>query len=502
MSSSTPIVEAVPELALRKRISKAARILRPAGQWRLFVLSLIANDILTMYLAFWLAYIIRFDLSIPLFYQDTAPSQSFYSNLILLLAPLWFSIFVVLGLYNRQTLLGGTEEYARVFRGTTFGLLSVIMAGFLSPELIIARGWLVMAWILAFLLTSTGRLVLRRAVYRLRTRGFFLSPALIIGANAEGRSLAEQLQSWKTSGLLVLGFVDNKAEVTLPFQPQLPVLGSIRQLNKIVAQHHIEELIIATSALSRDEILAIFKEYGVRSDVNLRLSSGLYEIITTGLQVKELAYVPLVGINKVRLTGNDQILKTLLDYGIGLPAAILLSPLLLLIGITIKLDSPGPIIHRRRVMGVNGRQFDALKFRTMVVNGDEILEQHPELKEELARNHKLKHDPRVTRVGRFLRKFSLDELPQFFNILRREMSLVGPRMISPEEMKNYHEWGINLLTVRPGLTGLWQVSGRSDVSYEQRVRLDMQYIRNWTIWLDLQIILRTFPAMIKAEGAY
>jgi lipopolysaccharide/colanic/teichoic acid biosynthesis glycosyltransferase len=153
-------------------------------------------------------------------------------------------------------------------------------------------------------------------------------------------------------------------------------------------------------------------------------------------------------------------------------------------------------------MGVNGRQFDAFKFRTMYVSGDEILSAYPELKAELEANYKLKDDPRITRVGKILRKLSIDELPQLFNVIRREMSLVGPRMITLPEMAKYHQWYMNLLTVRPGITGLWQVSGRSDVTYEERVRLDMQYIRNWSIWLDMQLLLETIPAVIKRRGAY
>ena len=151
---------------------------------------------------------------------------------------------------------------------------------------------------------------------------------------------------------------------------------------------------------------------------------------------------------------------------------------------------------------MNGKTFDAFKFRSMHVNGDQILEAHPELKAELALNQKIKNDPRITRVGRFIRKASIDELPQLINVLRREMSLVGPRMISPEEVVKYSQWDINLLTVRPGITGLWQVSGRSDVSYEERVQMDMYYIRNWTIWLDIQILINTIPAVLKGRGAY
>jgi lipopolysaccharide/colanic/teichoic acid biosynthesis glycosyltransferase len=153
-------------------------------------------------------------------------------------------------------------------------------------------------------------------------------------------------------------------------------------------------------------------------------------------------------------------------------------------------------------MGLNNIQFEAYKFRTMYVDGDKILEKHPNLQKELTQTHKIKSDPRITRIGSFLRRFSLDELPQLFNVLKRNMSLVGPRMISPEEITMYNQWGINLLTVRPGITGLWQVSGRSDISYEERVRLDMYYIRNWTIWLDLQLLFRTIPALITRRGAY
>ncbi|MFC1997184.1 sugar transferase, partial [Chloroflexota bacterium] len=191
-----------------------------------------------------------------------------------------------------------------------------------------------------------------------------------------------------------------------------------------------------------------------------------------------------------------------LDYAITIPGLILISPILLAIAIIIKLDSPGPAIHRRQVMGMNGTKFYAYKFRSMRNNGDEILENHPELKDELAKNHKLKNDPRITRIGHFLRKSSLDELPQLFNVLRREMSLVGPRMISPVEVEKYDQWDINLLTVRPGITGPWQVSGRSDISYEERVQIDMFYVRNWTIWLDLQILVQTVPAVFQSRGAY
>jgi exopolysaccharide biosynthesis polyprenyl glycosylphosphotransferase len=274
-------------------------------------------------------------------------------------------------------------------------------------------------------------------------------------------------------------------------------------LDEIIGQHKIQEIILASSSHSSyQSAVEIFKKYGVQDNIKLRFSSGFNEFIATGLTVKDFSFVPLMEVNPVRLMGIDQFLKYMLDYCLVIPGLILLSPFLLTIAILIKLDSPGPVIYRRRVMGVRGKQFDAYKFRTMHQNGDQILEANPELKLELEDTHKLKDDPRITRIGKYLRKFSIDEFPQLINVLRGEMSLVGPRMISPPELEKYEQWDINLLTVRPGITGLWQISGRSDVSYEERVRLDMQYIRNWNIWLDLQILFRTIPAVIKGKGAY
>ncbi|HRQ36904.1 MAG TPA: sugar transferase [Chloroflexota bacterium] len=195
-------------------------------------------------------------------------------------------------------------------------------------------------------------------------------------------------------------------------------------------------------------------------------------------------------------------LKSLVDYIVVIPALLVLWPLFLGLALAVRFDSPGPIIYRRRVLGRDGRVFDAFKFRTMHVNGDDILAQHPALKAELDRNYKLKDDPRVTRVGKLLRKFSLDELPQLFNVLFQDMSLIGPRIIAPDEIEKYGAYGPDLLAVMPGITGLWQVSGRSNTTYDERVKLDMQYVHNWSLALDIKILFRTFPAVMKGEGAY
>ena len=176
--------------------------------------------------------------------------------------------------------------------------------------------------------------------------------------------------------------------------------------------------------------------------------------------------------------------------------------LFLIIAVLIHRDSPGPIFYRHPVLGINGKKFKAFKFRTMYQNADQILEANPELKQQFLKNYKLKDDPRVTPMGHFLRKTSLDELPQLLDVLAGRMSIIGPRYITQREMKMYGEKRMNLHTVKPGITGLWQVSGRSDTTYEERVRLDMYYIRNYSIWLDFYILLKTIPTVLKREGAY
>jgi exopolysaccharide biosynthesis polyprenyl glycosylphosphotransferase len=485
------------------KIQQASRNLPRFWQWRLYTFSLIINDLALTGLAFRLAYYLRFEASLGIFQEYARDSFFFYQSLVLILIPTWLFIFAATGLYQRKNLLGGTQEYSAVFNATTLGMFSVIAVGFLLPDFIFARGWLLMAWVLAFVSVAAGRFILRRVVYIMRSQGYFIAPAVIIGANDEGISLANQLKKWQSSGIHVLGFIDKKIPAGRLVFEDLPCLGPAERLDEIINTYGVEEVILATSAISsRDKMLEIFKRYGVASGVNVRMSSGLYEIITTGLTVKDIAYVPLVEVNPVRMTGVDSALKLMLDYTVTITGLIAIFPMLLLIAIAVRLDSPGPIIHRRRVMGMNGRQFDAFKFRTMRVDGDAILASRPDLQAELAQNHKLKDDPRITRIGGFLRKFSLDELPQLFNVLRSEMSLVGPRMISPVEIDKYNKWDMNLLTVRPGITGLWQVSGRSDISYEERVRLDMHYIRNWSVWLDLQLLTQTIPAVLKSRGAY
>ncbi len=199
---------------------------------------------------------------------------------------------------------------------------------------------------------------------------------------------------------------------------------------------------------------------------------------------------------------RSRIIKECADRTIATVAVLLLCPLWIVVGVLVCATSRGPIIYRRRVIGLNGVQFDAFKFRTMVAEADRLLHQSRELRDTFAEQMKVRDDPRRTPLGRFLRRTSLDELPQLFNVLRGEMSLVGPRMIAPDEIPKYGAGIHKRLSVKPGMTGLWQVSGRQEVSYDKRIELDLHYVDNWSLWLDLVILLKTIPAVLGMRGAY
>jgi hypothetical protein len=299
-------------------------------RWKLYILSLIINDGIMTGFAFWLAYQVRFKLNLPIFQTEIVPSIPFYTRLVLVMIGVWVVFFMFLGLYRRENLLGGTKEYAAVFRGATFGLLAVIITSFLEPQFIIARGWLLLGWFLGIFGVAIGRFGLRRIVYAQRKRGKMLSPAILVGANNEGQLLVEQLWNWRTSGLYIVGVVDDGIPVGTYIYRQIQVLGDLSCLGTIIEKTNAKELIIAASALNREEILRIFKLFGFSDHVNLSLSSGLFEVVTTGLEIREMAYVPLVRVNKAQLTGMDHILKIILDYGLTIPGFILISPFLLL----------------------------------------------------------------------------------------------------------------------------------------------------------------------------
>jgi exopolysaccharide biosynthesis polyprenyl glycosylphosphotransferase len=467
----------------------------------LLLIFLVAVDVGAIFFGFWLAYILRFEASFSWFYQHEVAPLDFYRRLVFLLTPIWIIVFALFGLYDFKNLFAGMREYARAFNACTLSIMLIVFLTFFDPNFIIARGWVVLTWLLVSFSVGVGRFVLRRIVQQLRISGRFLTMVLIVGANEEGQAIAQQLQTNPKAGVWVVGFADDKPRSERELSEGIPVLGSLDSIPVLTKQYGIQEIIVASTALSREKLLNLFQTFNA-DDIPVRMSSGLYEMLTTGVEVLDVGNVPLLSVNKVRLAGADVVLKRILDLMVATIVLLLSLPFMIIIAIAIKLDSVGPVFYLRRVVGVGGKPFNALKFRTMYVDADERLTQDPELRRQFEENFKLKDDPRITRVGRLLRACSLDELPQLFNVLLGQMSLVGPRMITEPERTRYGKWGMNLATVKPGLTGLWQVSGRSDVSYDERVRLDMHYIRNYSIWFDFHLLWQTIPAVLNKRGAY
>jgi exopolysaccharide biosynthesis polyprenyl glycosylphosphotransferase len=482
-----------------------ARGVSLAGSKSFGRLMLILMDAAMLAAAFALAYWVRFHLRLT-FSPDVEPESGFYLKLGAALIPVWLGIFSAQGLYDPESEIEGPQELSRVFHACGTSSMLLVLLSFLDTQLVIARGWLVGVWVLTILFVSGARVARRTVVRSLRKRGSLITKTLVVGSNGEAQSVAAQLAQHPESGYRVVGIVttpqDGHASVTLGDRT-LPAVGEIQDIGGIVERTGAQEVIAAASSLHRDELLGVFEQLQPMPNVRLRLSSGLYEVVTTGVQAGAAASIPLLTLRRFRLSPSEATLKTILEYGLTGLGVLFLAPVFALIALLVRLDSPGPIIFRRRVLGVGGASFDAFKFRTMYIDGDARLEAAGGLAAQLERDGKLKYDPRITRLGRFLRRFSLDELPQLLNVLRGEMSLVGPRMITASEAVKYGRHRANLLTVKPGITGLWQVSGRSDLDYEERIRLDMHYIRNYSVWLDLYILLVQTPgAVLSGRGAY
>jgi exopolysaccharide biosynthesis polyprenyl glycosylphosphotransferase len=468
--------------------------------WPLVIGVLVVSDGVALLGAFTLAYLVRFRLALP-FFRDGEGAIDFYTSVIVWALPVWLAMFACWRLYDRRTLFAGLGEYARVVSACSGGALAVVLISFLYDTPNIARAWLVLVWCISIALMWVTRFLARRAVRTLRAHGHLLSSTVVVGTDGEGTALAKQLSSDPGSGIRVLGLVEGSIPADALPNRDLPIIGSLADLEALIEQEGIEQVVIATGALTREEVFDLYARFGHRTDVDLRMSSGLFEVLATGVRVQHAGNVPLMSLDRIRITGVDAALKALLDYVLAAVALAILSPVLLVLAILVRLDTGGPIIHRRRVVGRSGQPFYAFKLCTMIP--DRRTQHMPTtFMDRRRRDNKAKEDPRITRMGKLLRRSSLDELPQLINVLRGEMSLIGPRMVSPDEIDLYGKLQLNLLTVKPGITGPWQVRGRSDIAYAERVRLSTEYIRNYSIWLDLQILLQTVPAVLKGKGAY
>lgn len=307
-------------------------------------------------------------------------------------------------------------------------------------------------------------------------------------------------------GYRIIGLLeDNNVEESI--LKKFPVLGGFADVENVVRQTGVQNILIAAPGLEQEKLTQLI--YKVQPLVkNMGIIPNLVGIPMGGIEVESLFNEKLM---LLRLKNNlarplNRYIKTMFDFVVTLVGAILISPLLLFIALWIYKDSPGPVIFKHMRIGKNGKPFPCYKFRSMCVDAkaklEELLQNDPEVKEEWEHGFKLKNDPRVTKSGAFLRKTSLDELPQIFNVLKGEMSLVGPRPIIQEELERYGEYVGDYLMVKPGITGMWQVSGRSDIDYTERVLLDSWYVRNWSIWIDLVMLFKTVAVVLFRKGAY
>lgn len=300
-------------------------------------------------------------------------------------------------------------------------------------------------------------------------------------------------------GYLVVGFVDD--EVPEKSIGRFPSLGSTKDLPRLLEERKIDGVIITLPWASHEEIIKMAAQCE-RARVPARIVPDLFQMRLSRVDVEEVGGIPLLGVKEVSIRGWNLALKRAIDVVVSATILLFLSPLILLAAALIKLESPGPALFRQTRIGRNGKPFTLYKFRSMRPEAEEELSEVHDLNEAEGVFFKIRKDPRCTHVGKVLRRFSLDELPQIYNILRGEMSLVGPRPALPKEVERYKEWHRQRLGVLPGLTGLWQVMGRSELTFDEMVMLDLFYNENWSLWLDLKIMLMTIPTVLSGRGAY
>lgn len=338
---------------------------------------------------------------------------------------------------------------------------------------------------------------------------------VIVGAGALGQLLADKLTQRRVHGLRVVGFVDDAPAPRKSGGADIPVLGRVEDLPVLIETWDVHRVMVAFSLASHERTERLVRSLR-GSDVQIDIVPRLFDVVGPSDEMHSIDGLPLIGHPRLRQSAAAERVKRVIDVSVASMGLIVLAPLLALIGLLVKLDSPGPAIYSAVRLGRGGRNFRQLKFRSMHTRlchgpgygGDAaeseflaLLAANEELREQYERSHKLQSDPRVTRVGRMLRATSLDELPQLWNVVRGDLSLVGPRPVTGPELARYGDYARDLLSVRPGLTGFWQVSGRSALGYDERVRLDLAYVNSWSLKLDFLILLRTTNLLTGGAGA-
>lgn len=420
--------------------------------------------------------------------------------------PLWPAVllfplaYALAGLYGVG--IAPPEELRRLSYSTSLVFVALGAATFMyKAGADYSRGAFVFAWGLALVLVPLGRALVRELWAR---KPWWGAAVLVLGAGQTGEAVVRALRKQPGLGLKPVALLDDDPAKQGREVEGVPVVGGLERAGEF-ARAGVRHAVVAMPGVGRSRLLELLERHGAEFP-HLILIPDLFGLSSLWVTSRDLGGVLGLEVRQKLLLPGPRLVKRAMDLGLVLVFALPLFLLVALLGLLVRLDSPGSLFYAHERLGLAARRFRAWKFRSMVQDADrklvEYLERHPKLREEWERDQKLKNDPRITRVGKLLRKTSLDELPQLWNVLKGEMSLVGPRPIVEEEVRRYGPLFALYTKVRPGLTGLWQVSGRNDTTYAERVAMDAYYVRNWSPWLDLYILARTVWVVLFGRGAY
>jgi exopolysaccharide biosynthesis polyprenyl glycosylphosphotransferase len=442
-----------------------------------------------------------------------------YAALLVLVIAIRLLTLRYVDLYRIRGEFSLVDDGLRVFKATAIGSLLIVAAaflyrgGFTFRSFSYARGVFVVDFVFALASISLIRYLMRAAQTAVRKRQLNLIPTLVVGRGPEASLFIKEMRERPALGYRVIGVVDIKsvAGTDAAVYEGVPVVSNLEGLPEAIRDSGANEVIIAESEVNADTLFEVMIRCGRRRGVEFRIAPSLFNCLPRKTEIDQIGVMPMIRLFREPLSGGSRLLKRTFDLMISALAIAILFPLWLLLALLIKLDSKGPVFYTQERVGMDGRLFLVFKFRTMKADADS--EAHREyqrafiagraeanLGDATKPTYKLLSDPRITRIGKILRRTSLDEVPQLLNVLMGDMSIVGPRPPIPYEVEAYELWHRKRLDMKPGLTGLWQVSGRNRLPFEEMVRLDLFYIENWSLLLDLKIILRTGLVMLGGEG--
>ncbi|MGW4941310.1 sugar transferase [Actinoplanes sp. NPDC004185] len=408
------------------------------------------------------------------------------------------AVLVVSRAYERRFLFVGTDEYQRVFRGGV-GLIAGVAVVSYALDLDLARSYVLAALPTAMVSAVVLRFALRKRLHIARSRGERLRRVIVVGHELSVIGITRQLRRERYHGLEVVGAClppDHDGVI------DLPVFGTFDDVATAVDAADADTVVVLSCPELDGAALRRLAWRLERDEVDLVVASALIDVAGARTTIRPFDGLPMLHVEHPRLHGGARVVKDLVDRVGALALLILFGPLLLAVALCVRVTSRGPVLFRQVRVGRDGSEFRIFKFRSMYVDAEARLAELRHLNEHDGVLFKMRDDPRVTPVGRWLRRLSLDELPQLLNVIAGQMSLVGPRPPLPSEVAVYADDVRRRLAVKPGMTGLWQVSGRSDLSWEETVRLDLRYVENWSLSLDLVILLRTMTAVVRSSGAY